>query len=574
MSSYRYQQGDRPIEGYTIEYALGRGGFGEVYFALSDAGREVALKVVHQFEEIELRGIRHCMNLKSPHLVSIFDVRTAQDGTPWIIMEHVAGDSLREMLDRHPDGLGSAQALYFMRELTRGLTYLHDAGIVHRDLKPHNIFFEQGIVKIGDYSLSKAISASHRSGHTRTVGSVHYMAPEIGEGRYDQTVDVYALGIILYEMLTGSPPYIGQSMGEVLMKHLSGKPDVSQIAEPFASTIQKALHRQPDQRFESAEAMLASLGDRSAMESLRPPESLSMIGQPPVRRGVGVAAPPVSPPVAREIEKVETVEADLVHDETRVDTGSVPFERPRLPAISGRQPILQWLGLRWSPSTQVLPDPDPAPPVVRLVLSAVACFVTVPVAASAMGVQMEDVVQLAVLTFISALMFCWTCLAVLPRSGGFVSGMVTRLVTFAVLLPLCFLVIRFESHERAHWAVSAIALTNLVFDWRCFLAIDRRPRIGASRTLLLGAFACCVGVMVGGEFALMAAAGIVAGAMVVQLMAPIRVNRIARKKRSRANSLRDQTPLSNPPPSKGTRSQQREKPTEESQLEFRLQELP
>lgn len=195
MASFRYNKGDRPLDGYSIEYGLGRGGFGEVYFGVSDSGREVALKAVQNYEEIELRGISHCMNLKSPHLVTIFDVRHDAQGTPWVIMEYVSGPSLREVLDDKDarNGMGEDQALYFMRELIKGMRYLHDAGVVHRDLKPHNIFFEDGAVKIGDYSLSKAISNTHQTGHTTTVGSVHYMAPEIGEGKYNKAVDVYAL---------------------------------------------------------------------------------------------------------------------------------------------------------------------------------------------------------------------------------------------------------------------------------------------------------------------------------------------------------------------------------------------
>ena len=109
-------------------------------------------------------------------------VRFAADGTPWIIMEYVAGPSLREIIDESPSGLGPERSAFLFRELAKGISYLHHAGVVHRDLKPHNVFFEDGTVKIGDYSLSKAITTSHRSGHTMTVGSVHYMAPEISIG--------------------------------------------------------------------------------------------------------------------------------------------------------------------------------------------------------------------------------------------------------------------------------------------------------------------------------------------------------------------------------------------------------
>lgn len=207
MPAFQYQHGDRPLDGYTIEHGVGRGGFGEVYYAVSDSGRQVALKAIQNYEEVELRGIGHCMNLKSPHLVSIFDVKHNEHGQAFVLMEYVAGPSLRDLLDQAPEGLGQAKTAYFLREMAKGLTYLHDCGIVHRDLKPHNVFYEEGYVKIGDYSLSKAMTASHRSGHTMAVGTVHYMAPEISRGRYDHTVDIYAMGVMLHEMLTGAPPF-------------------------------------------------------------------------------------------------------------------------------------------------------------------------------------------------------------------------------------------------------------------------------------------------------------------------------------------------------------------------------
>lgn len=259
MPSYRYDHGDRPLEGYSIEHALGRGGFGEVYYAVSDSGRQVALKAVQNYEDIELRGISHCMNLKSPHLVSIFDVKHNDRGDAFVIMEYVAGPSLRELLDESPEGLGTEKAAWFVREMAKGLALLHDAGVVHRDLKPHNVFVEDGYVKVGDYSLSKIMSASHRSGHTMTVGTVHYMAPEISLGRYDKTVDIYALGVMLYEMLTGRPPHVGETMGEVLMKHMSGEIDVSDIEEPFASVVLKAMAQDPADRYQSVDEMVEAL---------------------------------------------------------------------------------------------------------------------------------------------------------------------------------------------------------------------------------------------------------------------------------------------------------------------------
>ncbi len=254
--AYTYKHGDRPLEGYTIQRGIGRGGFGEVYYAVSDGGREVALKYLRDNAEIELRGVTHCMNLKSPHLVSIFDVKRNADGEYFIIMEHIAGPSLAELLVSEPNGLGMDKAVYLIREIGRGLAYLHDRGIVHRDLKPANIFYEDGHVKIGDYGLSKFISVSRHSAQTTSVGTVHYMAPEVGSGNYQRGIDIYALGVMLYEMLLGKVPFEGSSMGEVLMKHLTEQPEVDGLPEPFGDVIRKALEKDPKDRYQDVNEML------------------------------------------------------------------------------------------------------------------------------------------------------------------------------------------------------------------------------------------------------------------------------------------------------------------------------
>ena len=265
--SFRFKHGDRPLDGYTIQRGVGRGGFGEVYYAISDGGREVALKALLLNHEIELRGVSQCINLKNPHLVSIFDVRTTPDSMPFVIMEYVAGPSLRDILRERPQGLGRETAGYFLREIGKGLAYLHDRGIVHRDLKPENIFFEDGYVKIGDYGLSKYISVSRQSGQTMSVGTVHYMAPEIGTGIYNRGIDIYALGIILYELLTGKVPFSGDSFGEIIMKHLTAKPDLSDADEPFRTVIARALEKKPEDRYPTVEVMIEELFRAEALQS-------------------------------------------------------------------------------------------------------------------------------------------------------------------------------------------------------------------------------------------------------------------------------------------------------------------
>ncbi len=280
MGQFQYQYGDKPLEGYTIQRAAGRGGFGEVYYALSDAGREVALKVIQHYEQIELRGISQCMNLKSPHLVTIFDVKQNDAGQWFVVMEYVAGPSLQELIQEAPGGLGEQKAAFFLREIAKGLGYLHDCGIVHRDLKPGNIFYENGYVKIGDYGLSKLIAAGQHSNQTVTVGTVHYMAPEIGAGRYDRSIDIYALGVMLYEMLTGQVPYFGASPGEVLYKHVSAQPELDNIAQPFRRVIARALAKNPADRYATVQEMVEDVfGAEHIRDSVShfSPESLSFV---------------------------------------------------------------------------------------------------------------------------------------------------------------------------------------------------------------------------------------------------------------------------------------------------------
>jgi serine/threonine protein kinase len=256
---FTYASGSQPLAGYTIRRGLGHGGFGEVYYATSDAGKEVALKLIRRNLEVELRGIRHCLNLKHPNLLLIYDIREDGQGDKWVVMEYVTGQRLEEAIVAHPAGMAPDEAMAWLNGIGAGVAYLHDHGIVHRDLKPGNIFSEEGLVKVGDYGLSKFISCSRRSGQTESVGTVHYMAPEVANGRYGKEIDIYALGVILFEMLTGHVPFEGESVGEVLMKHLTAVPDVSSLAEPFRSVVARAMEKDPARRFGSVGEMLAAL---------------------------------------------------------------------------------------------------------------------------------------------------------------------------------------------------------------------------------------------------------------------------------------------------------------------------
>jgi hypothetical protein len=299
---FTYPSGSRPLEGYTIKRGVGRGGFGEVYFAVSDAGKEVALKLIRRNLEVELRGVTHCLNLKHPNLIDIYDIRTDEHDDRWVVMEYVAGASLEDVVDRYPDGMPKDMALHWFEGICAAVAYLHDHGIVHRDLKPGNIFSDDGVVKIGDYGLSKFISASRRSGQTESVGTVHYMAPEIANGRYGREIDAYALGIILFEMLTGHVPFEGESVGEVLMKHLTAEPDLNRVEEPYRSVIQGAMAKDPERRIDSAAEMVAMLsGVPRSPVATAGGYAAPLFGQPGAAAGAAPrpgSSPWIDPPAA------------------------------------------------------------------------------------------------------------------------------------------------------------------------------------------------------------------------------------------------------------------------------------
>jgi hypothetical protein len=274
----------RPLEGYTIKRAIYRGGFGEVYYAVSDAGREVALKLLHNNSEVEMRGVQQCLNLSHPNLVMIFDARQDGDGDHWIIMEYVAGETLESAIRRHPEGMPMEEVRRWLPGLAAGVSFLHDRGIVHRDLKPGNVFIENGVVKVGDVGLSKFITPSRRSAQTQSVGTVYYMAPEVAKGKYGKEVDVYSLGVILYEMLTGQVPFDGESTGEILMKHLSEQPDLSVVPPRVRGVLSRALQKDPAQRFSSVQEFVQAF-DRAVLgrDAMEIPDEAFVAAAPPVR---------------------------------------------------------------------------------------------------------------------------------------------------------------------------------------------------------------------------------------------------------------------------------------------------
>ncbi len=308
---FAYANGARPLPGYTIKRGIGRGGFGEVYFAVSDGGKEVAIKLIRHNLDVELRGVAHCLNLKHPNLIALYDVKQDEQDNSWVVMEYATGESLEEVIRRHPHGLPPEEAVDWMQGIAAGVGYLHDHGIVHRDLKPGNIFRDDGQVKLGDYGLSKFISCSRRSGQTESIGTVHYMAPEVANGRYGKEIDIYALGIILYEVLTGHVPFEGESVGEVLMKHLTAEPSLAEVPDAYREVIARALAKDPSRRFESAGEMMNALPPLAATMAYRPPLKETRSGAEAAVANPEHRVPPPPPnPEAGTAQPVRAVFAD------------------------------------------------------------------------------------------------------------------------------------------------------------------------------------------------------------------------------------------------------------------------
>jgi serine/threonine protein kinase len=252
---FTYRSGQQPLSGYTIKRGIGLGGFGEVYFAVTEGGKEVALKWIRSNFDIEMRGVQQCLNLKHPNLVHLYDIKADAEGNHWLVMEYISGEPLSAILARHPHGVAPELAVQWFRGLAQAIHCLHEHGIVHRDLKPGNIFLENGMIKVGDYGLCKFIADSQHAGMTKDVGTVHYMAPEISTGNYNRQIDIYAAGILLYEMLTGHVPFEGESAGEILMKHLTSPPDLTRVPKEFVPVLEQALAKNPANRFQSISEM-------------------------------------------------------------------------------------------------------------------------------------------------------------------------------------------------------------------------------------------------------------------------------------------------------------------------------
>jgi serine/threonine protein kinase len=266
---------------YRLERPLGRGGMATVYLARdTELDRPVAVKVLAEslagdaaFRSRLLREARLAARLSHPNVVSIYDVRESEDGGPYIVMELVDGPTLAELL-RERGRLPPDEAVGLAVQACRGLAHAHAAGLVHRDVKPQNLLLrEDGMLKVADFGIARAAESTALTQAGTVLGTAAYLAPEqAAGGEVTAAADVYSLGAVVYELLTGQPPYAADSLADLAERQAEGAiAPVSELAAEVPrgveDAVMRSLARNPDYRPRSAEALAQEL----AHESPEPP---------------------------------------------------------------------------------------------------------------------------------------------------------------------------------------------------------------------------------------------------------------------------------------------------------------
>jgi serine/threonine-protein kinase len=261
---------------YRIERELGQGGMATVYLAEDlKHRRRVALKVLKPELAAVLGAERFVQEitttaaLQHPHILPLFDSGTA-DGFLFYVMPFIDGETLRGKLDRETQ-LGVEEAVKITTEVADALHYAHTQGVIHRDIKPENILLYNGRPMVADFGIALAVSAAAGGRMTETglsLGTPHYMSPEQATAEKEITArsDVYSLGSVLYEMLTGNPPHTGASAQQIIMKIVTEEATpVTRVRKSVpanvAAAVARALEKLPADRFESAHAFAAALGN-------------------------------------------------------------------------------------------------------------------------------------------------------------------------------------------------------------------------------------------------------------------------------------------------------------------------
>ncbi|HEY2359478.1 MAG TPA: serine/threonine-protein kinase [Candidatus Angelobacter sp.] len=327
---------------YEITGELGRGAMGVVYKALDPTiGRTVALKTmrldVHGLDAQEM--VRRFQNearaagvLNHPNIVTIYDAGE-QDGIFYIAMEFIEGTTLHELL-AEKRVLATDEVLQLTRQICRGLDYAHSNGIVHRDIKPANIMITgNGTVKIMDFGIAKSGGQVTNTG--QVLGTPNYMAPEQVKGRQlDGRSDLFSLGVILYEMLTGEKPFVGQNVTTIIYKIVNENPitprDLDVTVHPGLSAIvTKALAKAPDDRYQTGADLVRDL------------ENYKLAG--PVRTGSTAAISPTPSPEKTLVLPLRVVAGNTARAAAAAPALAkkpIPVKRPTTAILSSKRSVL------------------------------------------------------------------------------------------------------------------------------------------------------------------------------------------------------------------------------------------
>lgn len=258
---------------YRIVDKIGVGGMADVYLGEDTLlGRQVAIKVLHanfanddEFVTRFKREAQAAGKLNHPNIVNMYDVGFDQN-LHYIVMEYVDGETLKKYITRH-GRLSIDEAVKFTIAIAEGLEHAHTMGIVHCDIKPHNVIITNtGRVKVTDFGIARAINATNTVMYTNSIlGSAHYLSPEQASGKpVDGNTDIYSLGVVLYEMLTGRVPFEGETPIAVALKHVREKVEPPTRYNPsipplLEAVVMKALSKNPADRFDSISDMISDL---------------------------------------------------------------------------------------------------------------------------------------------------------------------------------------------------------------------------------------------------------------------------------------------------------------------------
>ena len=256
---------------YEILELIGEGGMAQVFKAVDlRLNRNVAVKIMRDdlTDDEEFRNRFYAeahavAMLSNPNIVAVYDVSQNPD-IEYIVMELVDGITLRQYMDRR-GALAWREVLHFSTQIARALAHAHERGIVHRDIKPQNVMmFRDGTAKVADFGIAALENEIHES-NGQAIGSIHYIAPEQARGESpDARSDLYSLGVVMYEMLTGNKPYEGDTIGEIAVKHINAKPVMPRaVVEDIPAELEritlKAMCADINLRYQSAAEMLSDL---------------------------------------------------------------------------------------------------------------------------------------------------------------------------------------------------------------------------------------------------------------------------------------------------------------------------